>query len=129
VGLVVDAPEASVRVNGDADALGRALHNLLDNAARFTPRGGKVKVTGRAVDGVVEVSVADTGIGIPAEDQPRICEPFYQVRRAGAEREGSGLGLAIVKEVVERHGARLELESSPAGTTWTFRLPRLEESP
>ncbi|MBI5493428.1 MAG: hypothetical protein HY904_00265 [Deltaproteobacteria bacterium] len=119
----VDAPAAPLAVRGDPDRLGQVFQNLLDNAARFTPAGGTARLYAAAVGGTVTFGVADTGIGIPAEDQARVCEPFYQVKRAGAERDGSGLGLAIVREIVERHGARLRLSSGPGGTTWEFDLP------
>jgi signal transduction histidine kinase len=109
-------------VTADPDRLGQALYNLLDNAARFTPPRGTVRLYARRTGDVVTLGVSDTGIGIPPEDQARVCEPFYQVRRAGAERDGSGLGLAIVKEIVGRHGATLRLQSSPGGTTWEFDL-------
>ena len=125
----VDVPDSEIRLRADPDRLGQVFHNLLDNAARFTPSGGQVVLRAQQADGQVTFSVADTGIGIPPEDQPRICEAFYQVKRAGAERDGSGLGLAIVKEIIARHGSDLQLSSNPGGTTWSFTLPLLTAEP
>jgi signal transduction histidine kinase len=102
------------------------LFNLLSNAFKFTPRGGTVIVTLRpAGDDAVEVSVSDTGIGIAAEDIPRLMQPFVQVDDVYKRRtQGSGLGLAIVRSLVERHGGSVRIESKEgAGTRITLRLP------
>ncbi len=123
VTLRVELPPGAPAVMGDADRLGQVFHNLLDNASRFTAAGGEVCLYAREAVGTITFGVRDNGIGIPTEDQARIFEPFYQVKRAGAERDGSGLGLAIVKEVVERHGSRLRLHSDGNGTTLEFDLP------
>jgi signal transduction histidine kinase len=124
--LRLDAPPLLV-VMADAEMLHRVLQNLLDNATKFTPRGGEVRLWARGEPGHVVMGVSDTGVGIPAADHARVCEPFYQVKRAGPEREGSGLGLAIVKEIVERHGSGLVLTSREGqGTTWEFALPAVE---
>ncbi|MEW5854918.1 MAG: ATP-binding protein [Myxococcota bacterium] len=129
VSLRMELPSSEVRVRGDAERLAQVFQNLLENAAKFTPHGGEVHLYAHADDGKVTFGVRDNGVGIPEADQPRICEPFYQVKRAGAEREGSGLGLAIVKEIVERHESRLRLHSREgAGTTWEFDLARLGET-
>lgn len=127
VRLVLELPPPSLKIQADPERLLQVFQNLLDNAAKFTPRGGEIRLYTRTeADGVV-LGVTDTGVGIPLADQPRVCEPFYQVKRAGAEREGSGLGLAIVKEVVERHGSKLHLISREGvGTTWEFVLPAHE---
>ena len=112
-------------VTADHDRLEQILINLVDNAVKYTERGGRVTVSGRRVEGVVEIAVADTGVGIPPADLPRITERFYRVDRARSrELGGTGLGLAIVKHLVSAHGGELTIESEPArGTTVRVSLP------
>jgi two-component system phosphate regulon sensor histidine kinase PhoR len=128
--LAVDLPEDLPDVQADHDRLAQILINLVDNAVKYTPAGGAVTV--RAVQprpGVVEVSVADTGIGIPSTDLPRITERFYRVDKARSrELGGTGLGLAIVKHLVAAHGGTLTIESEVGrGTTVRFTLPAANE--
>lgn len=110
---------------GSADRLQQVLINLLDNALRHTPGGGRVSVCGEERDGMLALSVRDTGPGIPPEDLPYIFERFYKVEKARTRTTaGTGIGLAIVKGVVEAHGGRVWAESTPGrGTTFTFTLP------
>ena len=120
--LSPDLPE----VPADRDRLAQVLINLVDNAVKYTPEGGSVTITARAVGGgAVEVAVTDTGIGIPAADLPRITERFYRVDKARSrELGGTGLGLAIVKHLVMAHGGSLTIESEQErGTTVRFTLP------
>lgn len=119
-----------VPLRGDAELLGdrkwlqQALLNLVLNAIKYTPEGGKVMVRGARNADSVGVLVEDTGPGIAEHDLERIFEPF---QRADAKKEGSGLGLAIVKRVVEAHGGRIEVKSRPgAGSTFAVWLPRLQ---
>lgn len=117
-----------VWVWGDDQRLGLMLRNLLDNALRYTPSGGAVRVTvAREAEHAV-ISVRDTGIGIPRDAQERIFERFYRVDRARSrDRGGTGLGLAIVKHAVEFHGGDIDLESElGAGSTFTVHLPAVE---
>ncbi len=112
-------------VQADRDRLTQILVNLVDNAVKYTPEGGQVVVrAGRAGD-LVEVSVQDTGSGIPSIDLPRITERFYRVDKARSrELGGTGLGLAIVKHLVQAHGGELWIESELGkGTTVRFTLP------
>ena len=108
--------------------LSRAIENLLSNALKFTPRGGKVDVavtpyTGRNNGGVIEISIKDTGIGILEEDIERIFEPFYRGRNSLSET-GAGLGLSFVKEVVNLHGGRILVQSEPRkGSIFSVLLP------
>lgn len=113
-------------VTGDALALGRALLNLVDNAVRYTPAGGKVEISAGPVDGVVELSVQDSGPGIAPADAERVFQPFVRLDPAGTgETKGTGLGLAIARSIVVAHGGTLTLESTPgAGSRFTIRLPR-----
>lgn len=101
------------------------LHNLLTNAIKFTPDGGRVRVGVGPCGHFAEISVSDTGIGIPEDQQQAIFDKFYQVR-AGIQggHEGTGLGLAITKRLVEQHGGSISLKSEPGnGTCVTFTIP------
>jgi signal transduction histidine kinase len=101
------------------------LTNVLDNAARYTPKGGRVTVETAREDGLVRLDVKDTGPGIPGEHLPRVFERFYRVDPARSrEMGGTGLGLAIVKHLVEAHGGRVEaLSTLGHGTTIRIHLP------
>jgi two-component system phosphate regulon sensor histidine kinase PhoR len=112
-------------VQADRDRLAQILINLVDNAVKYTPRGGQVTVAAAAGAGLVEVAVIDTGVGIPPADLPRITERFYRVDRARSrELGGTGLGLAIVKHLVAAHGGTLAIESRPGeGTRVRVTLP------
>ena len=115
-------------VDADRERLHQVLFNLVDNAIRFTPAGGQVRIEAHRHDGSVEVSVADTGVGIPAEALPRLFERFYRVDSARARGDGgTGIGLAIARSVVEAHGGTISAESEPGhGSTFTFDLPVAE---
>ncbi len=117
---------------GDHDRLFQVLLNLLDNAIKYTPRGGRVTLSARTpalreagAKPIVEIAVADTGEGIPAQHIPRLTERFYRVDRARSrELGGTGLGLAIVKHIVQLHQGDLQIESRiREGTTVRIRLP------
>jgi two-component system phosphate regulon sensor histidine kinase PhoR len=125
VALAAELPAALPPVPADRDRLAQVLINLVDNAVKYTPAGGRVVVRARVVDGRVEVAVSDTGVGIPPADLPRITERFYRVDKARSrELGGTGLGLAIVKHLVLAHGGDLAIESEPGrGTTVRVILP------
>lgn len=109
-----------------ADALGR----LVDNAIKFSGKGQRVEVWTRAVDGRVEVSVRDEGVGIPAHALPHLFERFQQVDRERMEQQGVGLGLAIAHELVRLHGGDITVESERGqGSTFTIRLPAVDGKP
>jgi signal transduction histidine kinase len=112
-------------VLGSARDVGLMLRNLIDNAIRYTPRGGYVGVSVKTERPDAVLIVADSGVGIPSKDVPRIFERFYRVDRARSrETGGTGLGLAIVKHVAENLGASVGVESElGAGTTFTVRIP------
>jgi signal transduction histidine kinase len=99
--------------------------NLLSNAVKFTPRGGRVDVDARLLNGHLEVSVSDTGVGIAPENQQAVFEEFHQLDRSGSgAREGTGLGLALARRFAELHGGAIRLESEPGkGSTFTVTLP------
>ncbi len=107
----------------DADRARLVLTNLVHNAVKFTPPGGQITVTAESVGEEVVVAVKDTGVGIPAEDLPRIFERFYKADRARSGG-GTGLGLAIAKHIVQGHGGRIWAESVEGqGSTFYFTLP------
>jgi two-component system phosphate regulon sensor histidine kinase PhoR len=126
VRLASAVPPGLVAVTADHDRLVQILINLVDNAVKYTPRGGDVRIGAEPIAGDrVEVTVTDTGIGIPRSDLPRITERFYRVDKARSrELGGTGLGLAIVRHLVLAHGGELAIESEvEQGTTVRFTLP------
>jgi len=116
---------AAAPVRGDAAALRRALLNLVENAAKYTPPGGKVELGLVTGDGTAVLTVSDTGIGIEPADAERIFEPFVRLDAARArDTGGAGLGLAIARSIVIAHGGTLTVESRPgSGSRFTIRLP------
>ena len=112
-------------VQGDRDRLTQLLWNLVENALRYTDPGGTVTLGLHNHGSVAELTVTDTGVGIPAEHLPHIFERFYRVDRARSHQHGStGLGLAIVKQAAEAHGGQVRVRSEPGvGTTFTVALP------
>ncbi|GAA3393432.1 PAS domain S-box protein [Cryptosporangium minutisporangium] len=123
--LISDVPVDLGVVRGDASHLDRVLLNLLSNGVKFTPPGGTVTLVGRRVGDEAVVTVTDTGIGIPAEEQSRLFDRFFRSSNAMDEAiQGTGLGLSIVKTIVEHHGGRITAESAVGkGTTMTLTLP------
>ncbi|UVT15157.1 MAG: PAS domain-containing protein [Nitrospira sp.] len=128
---VIDSSLPSVA--GDEGRLVQVLTNLLDNAIKYTPAGGTITVGAKLIPSfgtdhpakTIELSVADTGIGIPEQDRPRVFERFYRVDKARSrELGGTGLGLAIVKHIVEGHGGHVWVEANqPQGSRFVVRLP------
>ncbi len=116
---------AAPQVKGDELRLSQAVHNLVDNALKFTPPGGSVRVVTRADRGSAVVEVLDTGPGIPKEHIPHLFERFYRVDPARTRGSGgTGLGLAIVHRIVSLHGGQVEVESEPGqGSLFRIRLP------
>jgi signal transduction histidine kinase len=109
----------------DAGRLHQVLMNLIHNALKFTPPGGSIAISARRAGEMAEISVADTGCGVPFEDQPRVFERFYQSENALLVKHGGfGLGLTIAKLIVEQHGGRIWLQSKPEhGSTFHFTIP------
>jgi two-component system phosphate regulon sensor histidine kinase PhoR len=112
-------------IAADRRRLAEVLQNLLDNAIQYTPPGGQIMLSASAGGSEVTFTVADTGIGIPQADQPRIFERFYRVDAARSrEVGGTGLGLAIAKHLVEVHGGRIWVESEVGqGSQFHFTVP------
>ena len=111
--LGASAIDDEVVVNADAEALRSLLSNLIENAIRYTPRGGTIDIAIGAAAGLPFLEVADSGPGIPEQERERVFDRFY--RREETAESGTGLGLAIVKAVVQRHGARVTLGDSRLG--------------
>ncbi len=101
------------------------MENLISNAIKFSPQGGRITVSVEQVDGEIRVSIADTGMGIPKKDLPHIFEKFYRVDSASVRAvRGTGLGLAIAKYIIESHGGKIWAESKLGkGSTFSFTLP------
>ncbi len=116
------------QVHADRDMLYQAILNVVSNAIKYTPAGGTIHVASELKDGMVVVKVSDTGMGIPAEDLPRLFEKFYRVGANKKAAKGTGLGLALVKEIIETlHHGQVNVESEVGkGTTFTLQLPVAE---
>jgi two-component system phosphate regulon sensor histidine kinase PhoR len=113
------------QIMADGQRLRQALRNLMSNAIKYTPAGGRITLSAELTDADLWVHVRDTGPGIPAKDLPHLFERFYRAQTPGIEQiEGNGLGLAIVKSVVEQHGGRVTVDSAPGqGARFSFSLP------
>jgi GAF domain-containing protein len=111
-------------IRADERKIKQVLLNLLSNAVKFTPEGGRIDVRAALVDGMAEISVTDTGVGIAPEDQEAVFEEFRQVGSAAKKVEGTGLGLALCRKFVELHGGKIRVKSQPGqGATFTFTIP------
>jgi signal transduction histidine kinase len=125
--IEVEIPPDLPKVVGDRDRVRQILINLLTNATRYSQEGTTVTVTGRAEDGKVVFGVADEGVGISPEDQERVFSKFAQIPRPGWTKKGTGLGLYITKGIVEAHGGRIWIDSTPGqGSTFYFSLSRAD---
>ncbi|MGB7621116.1 MAG: ATP-binding protein, partial [Terriglobia bacterium] len=125
IAIRFDPVPAMPAVECDPDAIQQVLLNLLDNAVKFSNRGGKIEVTVQALDHLLQISVTDHGVGIPSLDLPRLGERFYRVDKARSrELGGTGLGLAIVKHIVDAHGGKISIQSELGkGSCFSFTLP------
>jgi len=128
ISLSLDLPDNLSPVNIDWQRVNQVLHNLLENAVAYTRKGGTINVAAITQGDWVEVSVSDTGEGIPAEDLPHIFERFYRVDKSRARATGgSGLGLTIAKRLVEAHGGKITVQSKLGkGSRFSFTLPIAE---
>ncbi len=125
IDFTLDLPEEEIKIVGRESQIRRVLNNLLDNAIKFTPEGGNVSVGLRHKGERIELLVADTGIGIPADEIHHLFNRFHRSRNA-AGYPGSGLGLAIAKSIVEGHRGSIWAESDDQGTRFTISLPASE---
>jgi signal transduction histidine kinase len=128
--LDVDVDDRLGEYIGDERKIKQILLNLLSNAVKFTPEGGRISITANRTDNGAEISVTDTGIGIPPAEQPTIFEEFRQVGGDYAhKKEGTGLGLTLAKKFVELHGGKIWVESEVGkGSTFSFTLPERSSS-
>lgn len=125
VRILASYSNGPIVVRGDANRLKQVIINLIDNALKFTPAGGTIRVATATEQDSAKLTVADTGCGIEAEDLPHVTEKFY---KASTGQGGSGLGLAICKEIIELHGGQLTIDSERgAGTIVTIRVPLMHE--
>jgi PAS domain S-box-containing protein len=130
--LKVEPALSGRRLSGDSRKLKQVVFNLLSNSAKFTPDGGRIEVSAALGQGEVVVSVTDTGIGIPQEEQGKVFESFFQGKGGRqAKTAGTGLGLAISRQIVEMHGGRMWLESEGEGkgSRFSFTIPVREPAP
>jgi signal transduction histidine kinase len=128
--LATDLPDAPVSLHADPTRLAQVVSNLLNNAARYTPAGGRITLAARVAEGHVEIDVTDTGIGVPPEMRAKIFDLFAQVKRPTERaQEGLGIGLALGKQLMELHGGTITLAATRPGEGSTFRLllPILED--
>jgi signal transduction histidine kinase len=124
--IVVTVPEEGLLVRGDRDRLVQVTTNLLANAIKYSPEGGRVFVLGEREAGIIRVLVRDEGLGIPEEHQPRVFSKFFRGEAKASGIPGVGLGLAVSREIVEAHGGRIDFTSEvEAGSTFWFELPAL----
>ena len=117
--------EYDITIKADGIKFKQMLYNLVNNAVKFTPNNGKVTVTADMTGGKLQVSVADTGVGISEEEQKKLFTPFYQVDSScSREYQGTGIGLSVTKKLVELHRGKITVESIPGkGSTFTIIIP------
>ena len=126
VALRVNIQNSLPPLHADGDRLAQVFTNLVDNALKFTPANGRIILSAKEAGAEMELSVTDTGSGVPEEALPRLFDRFYQAdsSRAGGEGHGAGLGLAIVQEIVQAHGGKIGVRSQVGhGTTFVIHLP------
>jgi signal transduction histidine kinase len=128
IDLVCDVQQDLTYVFCDVEKITWVITHLLDNAVKFTPRGGQVKLMASQSDNFVKISVSDTGIGIPSERVAEIFEPFHQLDGSPTRRYGgTGIGLALSQQILVAHGSTIEVESRAGkGSRFAFRLPVVE---
>jgi signal transduction histidine kinase len=125
VQLNTESDSESIILRGDDELLKRMILNLLDNAVKYTAEGGKISVVLARQNGSARISVRDTGIGISQADQAHVFDRFFRVDKARSRAlGGAGLGLAIAAWIVESHGGKIDVESTPGqGSLFTVELP------
>ena len=125
VGVKIEIPQDLPYVKMDGERILQALRNLIGNAVKFTPGGGRITITAQPLEKGVKVSVADTGPGIPKEDLNAIFDKFQQATMMSYNKiKGTGLGLAIVKHIINAHGGKVWVESELGhGSVFAFLLP------
>jgi signal transduction histidine kinase len=127
IGMTVNSSPDIPRIMGNVEYLVRLVGNLLSNALRYTPEHGSVTVKLESSNGDVVLTVADSGIGIPEKELPRIFDEFFRASNAGKTTDtGTGLGLAVAKFIAEKHGGEIRVNSVEGeGTIFTVRMPAI----
>ena len=124
IDVLVDMPEHSVETFADPDAITQVIYNLVDNAVKFCPEGGRLGLTVREAEGKIYISVSNDGQTIPAQELPLVFDRFHKLDKSRSQnREGWGLGLYIVKTLVTSHGENISVSSRDGKTEFTFTLP------
>lgn len=129
ISFTIQLPETLPRILGNIGNVEQVLTNLVDNAIKYTPDSGKISLSAfECEDGMVQIDISDTGMGIEAKHIPRLFERFYRVDKARSrELGGTGLGLSIVKHIIQYHGGEIWVRSTPnKGSTFSFTLRRVE---
>jgi signal transduction histidine kinase len=120
--LDLELPDHDIEAIADRERVAQIMRILLDNALRHTPDGTRVTVTADRINGAAELTVADTGPGVPARAADRVFDRFF----TGNAARGSGLGLAIARELADRMSGKIELHSAPGATAFTLELPAVD---
>ena len=113
-------------VHADSDRIEQVVVNLLDNAIKFTPEGGRIVLTTAADKKLCTVTIRDNGTGIRPEDRPKVFDRFFTADRAHTAGKGTGLGLSICQRILEMHGQRIWLEDTQEGAAFSFSLEKAE---
>ena len=120
----MDVPETLPRIRGDRKQLKQAIINLLNNAVKFNKKEGEIILKAASKRKFLEISISDTGLGIPEDERDRVFEKFYRVSNHRGQVPGTGLGLSVVKQIIQGHGGDISLTSDvDIGTTFTVTLP------
>ncbi|MGO9022668.1 MAG: sensor histidine kinase [Syntrophobacteraceae bacterium] len=124
ISLEITVPQDQLTIVGDEESLVRVFTNIISNASKYTPPGGKISVSATDDECYVVVSISDTGIGIPHDKIPFIFEPFFRVKGKEEHHRGSGLGLTFCKKIMESHGGMICATSKEGeGTTFVLKFP------
>ncbi|MGA3086237.1 MAG: hybrid sensor histidine kinase/response regulator [Thermodesulfobacteriota bacterium] len=124
IGLEINVPDKLLDIIGDEESLVRVFTNIIGNATKYTPQGGKITLSAQREDYFVMVSIADSGSGIPQDKLPFIFEPFFRVKGKDERQVGSGLGLTFCKKIMESHGGEISAASKEGeGTTFMLKIP------
>jgi len=125
VTINTEIPEAEMIISADKERLTRAINNIMNNAIKFSKRGGKVKVIAQEFLGEVEIVISDTGVGVPKKDIPNLFEKFNKLDRPGNQYPGAGMGLPASKQIIDLHKGLIKLDSEVnKGTSVIIRLPK-----
>jgi two-component system, sensor histidine kinase and response regulator len=124
IDLEINVPDKLLEIVGDEESLIRVFTNIIDNATKYTPEGGKITLSVRGDENFITVSISDTGSGIPHDKLPFIFEPFFRVKGKEERQKGSGLGLTFCKKIMEAHGGEISAQSKEGeGTTFILKFP------